>query len=92
MQKVLIITNHFPPDGEIGAVRPFEFARNFKEFGWCPVILTVDEKYYQVLDRDNDLEGMIVYRTRKMPTIGEFIRYFYKKIKKIRVIYSQLVP
>src|SRR4029453_16485120 len=40
--NALIITYYFPPDGAIGGVRPYQFARHFPEFGVDPWILTVE--------------------------------------------------
>ena len=41
MKKVLVVAYHYPPDAEVGAVRPSKFARYLPEFGWAPTILTV---------------------------------------------------
>jgi hypothetical protein len=39
--RALIVAYHFPPDGAIGGVRPYQFARYFPEFGIDPWVLTV---------------------------------------------------
>jgi hypothetical protein len=43
--KLLIVTYHFPPDGEIGAVRPYQLARRLPGFGFEPWILTVEPQF-----------------------------------------------
>lgn len=41
-KRVLIIAYAFPPIGGIGIVRTVQFAKYLPQFGWEPVILTVD--------------------------------------------------
>lgn len=43
MKKVLIVAYYFPPSGGAGVQRTLKFAKYLPEFGWEPVILTVDE-------------------------------------------------
>jgi hypothetical protein len=40
MNKVLIITYHFPPRPTVGSLRPLGLAKYLPEFGWKTVILT----------------------------------------------------
>ena len=40
MKNVIIITYVFPPDVEVGAVRPYGFTKYLPLFGWNPIILT----------------------------------------------------
>src|SRR5690242_9740536 len=47
LKKILIIYPHFPPSNLAGVHRPRLFAQHLPSFGWEPVILTVDEKYYE---------------------------------------------
>ena len=42
MEKVLFITYHFPPESDAGVHRSINFARMLPEFGYQPVVLTVD--------------------------------------------------
>jgi hypothetical protein len=42
MNKALLISYYFPPDNTIAAVRIGKFAKYLPEFGWEPLILTVD--------------------------------------------------
>ena len=81
MNKVLIITYYWPPSGGAGVQRWLKFAKYLPEFGWEPVILTVDPEFaaYPVIDDSlaDDLPLNIkVHRTRS-------IDYFsiYKKDK-----------
>ncbi|RZK26079.1 MAG: hypothetical protein EOO43_03835, partial [Flavobacterium sp.] len=47
MKKILIIYPHFPPSNLAGVHRPRLFANHLKSYGWEPIILTVNEKYYE---------------------------------------------
>ncbi len=51
-RKVLIITYYWPPSGGAGVQRWLKFSKYLPEFGWQPVILTVDPEYaaYPVTD------------------------------------------
>jgi hypothetical protein len=48
--NALIIAYYFPPDGAIGGVRPYQFARHFPEFGVDPWILTVEPQHAEQPD------------------------------------------
>jgi glycosyltransferase involved in cell wall biosynthesis/peptidoglycan/xylan/chitin deacetylase (PgdA/CDA1 family) len=78
MKKVLFIAYHFPPDAEVGGVRPSKFAKYLRRFGWEPYVLTVKDKYHPVLDEDRtDGTDSTVIRT-------QFLRnpsYYYRKLK-----------
>ena len=47
MKKILIISPHFPPSNLAAVHRSRLFAQHLPSFGWEPVILMVDEKYYE---------------------------------------------
>lgn len=67
--KLLIITYYWPPSGGAGVQRWLKFARYLPEYGWDPIILTVDPEYAAYPAIDTSLEKDIpdsvkVYRTR----------------------------
>lgn len=69
MKKVLIITYYWPPSGGAGVQRWLKFAKYLPEFGWQPVILTVDPQYasYPQLDESLSAEvhpDCLVYTTK----------------------------
>ena len=81
MNKVLIITYYWPPSGGAGVQRWLKFSKYLPEFGWEPVILTVDPEYAAYPVTDYSLvaglpESVKVYTT---PAINYFS--FYKKNK-----------
>ena len=69
MKKVLIITYYWPPSGGAGVQRWLKFAKYLPEFGWQPIILTVDPKYASYPQRDESLSkevgsDCLVYTTK----------------------------
>jgi glycosyltransferase involved in cell wall biosynthesis len=69
MKKVLIITYYWPPSGGAGVQRWLKFAKYLPEFGWQPVILTVDPQYASYPQRDESLANEVgpdclVYTTK----------------------------
>lgn len=69
MKKVLMIAQHFPPAGGVGAFRVTKFVKYLKEFEWKPIVLTVHKNCYsKAIWLDHDLEKDIphdinIYRT-----------------------------
>jgi glycosyltransferase involved in cell wall biosynthesis len=68
MNKVLIVTYYWPPSGGAGVQRWLKFAKYLPEFGWEPIILTVDPKYaaYPVIDfslKDELPSDLVVHTT-----------------------------
>lgn len=66
MKRVLIITYYFPPAGGPGVQRVLKFVRYLRDFGWEPVVLTVEEGAFPKHDASLESEvpeGIGVYRT-----------------------------
>jgi glycosyltransferase involved in cell wall biosynthesis len=69
MNKVLIVTYYWPPSGGAGVQRWLKFAKYLPEYGWEPIILTVDPEYAAYPATDTSLEKEVqkstkVYRTK----------------------------
>lgn len=69
MKKVLIITYYWPPSGGAGVQRWLKFSKYLPEYGWQPVVLTVDPRFASYPQRDESLlaevdQESIVYKTR----------------------------
>lgn len=80
MKRVLIITYYWPPSGGAGVQRWLKFAKYLPEFGWEPIILTVDPKHASYAQYDESLQQEVdpdlkVYRTKSYE--------FYSIYKKI---------
>lgn len=92
MKKILIIYPHFPPSNLAGVHRPRLFAQHLKSFGWEPVILTVDEKFYeeeldwnlrQLLPEDLRIEKVNAFTISKPRLIGDIgLRGYFQLRKK----------
>ncbi len=68
-KKVLIITYYWPPAGGPGVQRVLKFAKYLPEFGWEPVILTVENGEYPAMDDsliDDIPSGIKIYRTKAL--------------------------
>lgn len=66
MKKVLIITYYWPPSGGAGVQRVLKFAKYLPEFGWEPIILTIEDGDSPITDESllKDIpENCKVYKT-----------------------------
>lgn len=69
IRKVLIITYYWPPAGGPGVQRVLKFAKYLPEFGWEPVILTVENGEYPAIDESlkKDIPaGIKIYKTKAL--------------------------
>ncbi|MBK8944735.1 MAG: glycosyltransferase family 4 protein [Ignavibacteriae bacterium] len=69
MKKVLIITYYWPPAGGAGVQRVLKFAKYLPQFGWTPIILTVENPDCPVIDETllNDIPTECkVYKTKSI--------------------------
>jgi len=96
LKKILIISPHFPPSNLAAVHRSRLFAQHLPDFGWEPVVLTVDEKYYEE-KLDHNLEkllpsGLRIEKVKAFPVtkprlIGDIgLRGFLQLYKKARSI------
>ncbi len=81
MNKVLIITYYWPPSGGAGVQRWLKFSKYLPEFGWEPVMLTVDPKYaaYPVIDSSLESDIYSSVEVHKTKAVDYF--NIYKKDK-----------
>lgn len=67
MKKVLIIAYYFPPSGGPGVQRVLKNVKYLKQFGWEPIVLTVENGQFPAIDESllkEIPEGTKVYRTK----------------------------
>jgi glycosyltransferase involved in cell wall biosynthesis len=55
MKKILIITYYWPPSGGAGVQRWLKFSKYLPEFGYQPIVLTVDEEHASYAQLDYSL-------------------------------------
>jgi len=65
--RVLIVAYHFPPDAEVGAVRPYQIARYLPEFGIEPWVLTVEEAFAETPNLGLVAQGVAEDRIIRTP-------------------------
>ena len=86
-KKVLVITYYWPPAAGPGVQRFLKFCKYLPEFGWDPVVLTVQAGSYSSKDASLDedvIAGLPVYKTK---TFEPFTVY-----NKLRGIKGNTVP
>ena len=94
MKTILIISPHFPPSNLAAVHRSRLFAHHLPSFGWQPIILTVDEKYYEeALDYNLEkllppglrIEKVKAFNVTKPRLIGDIgLRGFFHLYKKAK--------
>jgi len=75
MKKVLIITYYWPPAGGPGVQRVLKFAKYLPEFGWQPIILTVQNGEYPAYDESLFSDIPNECKVYKTPAIEPFALY-----------------
>lgn len=68
-RRVLLVTYHYPPDQEVGALRGEKLVKYLPEYGWRPDVLTVDPRHYDHAHPASMVPG--IARTRVLPTSRE---------------------
>ncbi|HKK39338.1 MAG TPA: glycosyltransferase family 4 protein [Cryomorphaceae bacterium] len=89
MKNLLIITYYWPPAGGAGVQRWLKFSKYLPEFGWKPIILTVDPDRASYPQRDESLlkevsDEVEVFRTNSF----EPLQIYAKAVGKDRVPYG----
>ncbi len=94
MKKILILYPHFPPSNLAGVHRPRLFAQHLPEFGWEPIVLTVDESFYEeeldwnlekLLPKGLRIEKVKAFKNTKPRLIGDIgLRAFYQLYKRAK--------
>jgi len=84
MTKILIITYYWPPSGGAGVQRWLKFSKYLPEFGFTPIILTVDEKMASYAQLDYSLlqevsPALQVHKTRTFEPYNLYRKLSNKK-------------
>ena len=82
MKKVLIITYYWPPGSGPGVQRFLKFSKYLREFGWEPIILTVENGSYPSVDASLEKEVPPNLKVVKTKTFEPFQWYNLLKGKK----------
>ncbi len=68
MKKILVITYYWPPSGGAGVQRWLKFVKYLPEYGYEPVVLTVDEESASYAQMDQSLAGEVDPRIKVVRT------------------------
>lgn len=92
MRKILIISPHYPPSNLAAVHRSRLFAQHLPNFGWEPILLTVDERDYEesldwnlhtLLPQNQRIEKVRAYPVTKPRLIGDIgLRAFFQLRKR----------
>jgi len=85
VKKVLIVTYYWPPGGGSGVQRWLKFSRYLPEYGWQPIIFTVDNPQYQLNDeslQEETLSGIEVHRLKAFDPNDIYNKWFGSTIGK----------
>jgi hypothetical protein len=102
LKSILLITPHYPPSNLAAVHRSRLFAKHLPALGWNPIILTVDENYYeevldwklhQLLPKDQRIEKVSAFKVTKPRLIGDIgLRgYFQLRRRALELIRSEKI-
>ncbi|HTI11058.1 MAG TPA: hypothetical protein VL832_20950 [Puia sp.] len=99
LKRILIITPHFPPSNLAAVHRSRLFAQHLPSFGWEPLILTVDEKYYEetldpnlsrLLPEGLQIEKVAAFGVTRPRLIGDIgLRGFFQLYRRARQLIKE---
>ncbi|HTN45260.1 MAG TPA: hypothetical protein VL098_02865 [Flavipsychrobacter sp.] len=92
-KKVLVITFYWPPAGGITVLRCLKLVKYLRNFGWEPVVFTVDNPSYQFIDLNNEKdipEGLEVIKGKIFDPTELFKRISGRKKKEALVNITNL--
>ena len=82
MKKLLLISYYFPPAGGGSVQRVLKFAKYLSRFGWEPVVLTIQDGSFPVLDPDLGRqlsENLKVHRVKGWDPFVYYAKFVGKK-------------
>jgi hypothetical protein len=102
MPNILLISSHYPPSNLTATHRVRMFAKHLPMFGWNPIVLTVDEKFYEekpdldlteLIPHDQHIERVDAYKLTKPRVVGDVgLRAFFQlKRRAIEIISKQKI-
>ncbi len=102
MPNILLISSHYPPSNLTATHRVRMFAKHLPVFGWNPIVLTIDEKFYEekpdfelneLIPKNQRVERVDAFKLRKPRIVGDVgLRAFLQlKKKAIEVISKEKI-
>lgn len=83
-KPILLISYDWPPSAEVGAVRVQKIARCLSDQGWTPIILTVEESYYERVFKEKCPFAFEAIRTGCIPSPLKAYRYAKQVLGSLR--------
>ena len=93
MQNILIIYPHWPPSNLAGVHRSRLISNFLPDFGWHPIVLTVEQKYYEeandwamlkTVSEKTEIHYVKAYKITKPRLIGDIgLRAFFQLKKEV---------
>ena len=92
--KVLVITYYWPPAGGSGVQRWLKFVKYLPEFGVTPVVFTVDDPEYAVLDSslNDDVSDQLTVLKGKIWEPNQLLKKLGGKKKKVSAGFLDAKP
>lgn len=93
MKKVLFITYFWPPSGKASLHWPLKIIKYLPEFGWQPVVLTVDEDTFSVKDESLLKEispDLKIYKSKTFEPFNIYKKFIGKK-KEEQLVASETI-
>ena len=80
MKKILVVTYYWPPSGGPGVQRVLKFCKYLPKYGWEPIILSVSDGDFPVLDESLrlEVENFLVFKTKPF-SLHKIFNFFNKK-------------
>ena len=81
-KRVLIITYYWPPAGGISVLRSLKIAKYLRQYGWEPIIHTLENPDYPILDDSNFKhipEGIEILKTPSFEPFSLFKKFTGRK-------------
>jgi len=92
-RALLFVSHDFPPSTEVGSYSCAQIARYLPDYGWDPIVLTVQEKHYEPRYLDRTLTPPApVIRTGRLPHPFELYRHAKKSVIRHAVAPPQTTP
>jgi len=82
VKKLLLISYYFPPAGGVSVQRVLKFAKYLPQFGWQPIILTIEDGSFPALDRNLSKQlpaDIPVYRVKGWDPFQYYAKFVGKK-------------
>jgi hypothetical protein len=88
MKKVLFITYYWPPSGGSGVQRPLKFVKYLRDFGWEPIVYTVENGEFPEIDNSllSEIPENLTVIKRKIFEPFSLYKWFIGQKKEYKLV------